>query len=99
MIKKSPCLFFFCYVLTLIGFGQQRTFNISNAHAHNDYLQDAPFYKAYNAGFGSVEADVFPETNVAHSKKFNHVTLKGLYLDPLLKELTTNKLPPRYRWI
>jgi glycerophosphoryl diester phosphodiesterase len=96
MIKKNPFLFFFCFVPTLIGYGQQRTFTVSNAHAHNDYLQDAPFYKAYNAGFGSVEADVFPVDGmllVAHSKKEIQpgITLKRLYLYPLLKELTTNK--------
>jgi alkaline phosphatase len=96
MIKKLPCLFVFCFVLTLPGIGQQKAFNVSHAHAHNDYLQAEPFYMAYHAGFGSVEADVFPIDGmlcVAHSKKEiqRGVTLKRLYLDPLLKELATNK--------
>ncbi len=96
MIKKFPFLYFFCCVLTLIGYGQQKTFNVSNAHAHNDYLQETPFYMAYQAGFGSVEADIFPVNGmlcVAHSKKEIQpgVTLKRLYLDPLLKEFTTDK--------
>jgi len=96
MKKKLPCLFFFCCILTLVCIGQQKTFTVSNAHAHNDYLQEAPFYMAYHAGFGSVEADVFPVNGmlcVAHSKKEIQpgVTLKHLYLGPLLKELTTDK--------
>jgi alkaline phosphatase len=32
---------------------------VSNAHSHNDYEQPIPFRMAYQAGFGSVEADIF----------------------------------------
>lgn len=88
-------MFIFCCAFSLISSGQQKLFDVSNAHAHNDYLQPGPFYMAYNAGFGSVEADIFPVNGilcVAHSKKEirPQVTLQGLYLAPLLKELTTN---------
>ena len=80
----------------MITIGQQKIFNTSNAHAHNDYVQPVPFYTAYNAGFGSIEADIFPVNGVlcvAHGKnEINpQLTLKSLYLEPLLKELSTNK--------
>jgi Glycerophosphoryl diester phosphodiesterase family len=96
MINKFSCLFLFCGAFSLISTSQQKLFDVSNAHAHNDYLQHTPFYMAYNAGFGSIEADVFPVNGmlcVAHSKKEIHpqVTLQGLYLEPLLKELATNR--------
>lgn len=29
-----------------------------NAHSHNDNEQKSPFYLAYNAHFGSIEADI-----------------------------------------
>ena len=51
--------------------GQQKIFTPSNAHAHNDYVHAVPFYTAFNAGFGSIEADIFPVNGilcVAHSK-------------------------------
>jgi glycerophosphoryl diester phosphodiesterase len=96
MIKKIPCLFFPLAVFSFIGSGQQKTFDVSNAHAHNDYLQNAPFYLAYNAGFGSIEADIFPVNGilcVAHSKQEIRppITLQRLYLEPVLKELTANQ--------
>jgi hypothetical protein len=96
MINKFSCLFFLCCVFSLITIGQQKTFNTSNAHAHNDYVQAVPFYTAYNAGFGSIEADIFPVSGVlcvAHSKNEiqQQLTLKSLYLEPLLKELAANK--------
>jgi alkaline phosphatase len=50
-----------------------------------------PFYRAYKAGFGSIEADVFPVNGdllVAHHKEEiqPQQNLKALYLLPLLKE-------------
>jgi alkaline phosphatase len=55
-----------------------------------------PFYRAYNAGFGSIEADVFPVNGVlvvAHSKSEikPEQTLRTMYLLPILKELTANE--------
>ncbi len=54
-----------CFILCLIFFSitviaQPAKYTVANAHAHNDYLHPVPFYTAYNAGFGSIEADVFP---------------------------------------
>lgn len=34
-------------------------YNVGNAHSHNDYMQEIPFWQAYYANFGSIEADVF----------------------------------------
>ena len=67
-------------------------YSVVNAHSHNDYEKDDPFYKAYRAGFGSIEADVFAVNNqllVAHSKEHLNPqhTLKDMYIDPLAKQL------------
>jgi alkaline phosphatase len=74
---------------------QSQTYIASNAHSHNDYLNSKPFTRAYEAGFGSIEADIFPSNDtlyVAHSKKEIQAqrTLKSLYLDPLYHDLTIN---------
>lgn len=95
--KKFFYLAFACCVFSLIAISQQKVFIPSNAHAHNDYLHPVPFYTAYNAGFGSIEVDIFPVNGilyVAHSKSEIQPqrTLKSLYLDPLLNELTANNL-------
>jgi alkaline phosphatase len=34
-------------------------YTIANTHSHNDYEQPIPFWTAYNAQFGSIEADIF----------------------------------------
>ena len=71
-------------------------FGVQNAHAHNDYLHPVPFYTAYDAGFGSIEVDIFLVNDVlyvAHKKEEIQAgrTLKSLYLDPLLKKMETDK--------
>ena len=74
---------------------QPQTYTVANAHSHNDYLNNQPFDKAFNNGFGSIEADIFPVNGilfVAHSKREIQPgsTLNGLYLAPLLKKLKLN---------
>src|SRR5687768_9597728 len=93
--KKFFYLTFVSCVFSLAAISQQKIFGSSNAHAHNDYLHPVPFYTAYNAGFGSIEVDVFPVNGilcVAHSR--NEIqpqrTLKNLYLDPLLAKVKTD---------
>ena len=81
---------FFGLALSLPVFSQKYT--VANAHAHNDYLHPRPFYTAWKAGFGSIEADVFPRKNVllvAHdtAELLAGNSLKALYLDPLLKKI------------
>jgi alkaline phosphatase len=69
-----------------------KKYSSANAHSHNDYQNANPFINAYNEGFGSIEADVFPVNGalyVAHDKKNiqQQNTLKALYLEPLLAGL------------
>src|SRR5688572_26226900 len=70
---------------------QPAKYSLSNGHAHNDYLNQRPFYEAYENGFGSIEADVFPVNGklcVAHSKREIDTTrtLDLLYLQPITRE-------------
>ncbi len=85
-------LIFSLSFLSINVFGQQKNYTVSNAHAHNDYIHPVPFYTAFNAGFGSIEADVYPVNGilyVAHNKEgvLPQRTLKSLYIEPLLHEL------------
>lgn len=94
-MKLLFCFFVGLNFFSVKVFAQARIYTVANAHAHNDYEHTLPFYSAYNAGFGSIEADVFPVKGVlivAHSKKEieSQRTLKKLYLDPLLKELQSD---------
>jgi len=97
MTNKIIICFILCLNFFLTGtFGQGRKYTASNAHAHNDYNHPVPFYTAYNAGFGSIEADIILKNGqlyVAHDtvgirpKK----TLESLYLDPLQEVIKKNK--------
>jgi alkaline phosphatase len=69
-------------------------------HSHNDYSNPTPFYKAFNAGFNSIEADIFlvgGRLLVSHDSTSLQAerNLKGMYLDPIvyaLKKDTTRRL-------
>ena len=95
-LKKKGFYFLFLSILLSINtLAQQKHYTVADAHAHNDYMHPVPFYTAWNAGFGSIEADVFPVNGVllvSHSKKALNPkrTLDSLYLNPLLKELQKN---------
>ena len=93
--KKKLFFFLFSVCFVLTGFSQTKNYTVADAHAHNDYMHPVPFYTAYSAGFGSIEADVFPVKGVllvSHSKKALQLqrTLDSLYIRPLLKELQKN---------
>lgn len=93
-IIKSRLLALFI-VMCCVACGQATRYTTSNAHSHNDYLNSEPFYRSYKAGFGSIEADVYPvggELLVAHKKEEIEAqqTLDKLYLTPLLRQLTTD---------
>jgi alkaline phosphatase len=67
-----------------------------NAHSHNDYENDTPFWLAYNNHFGSVEADIWAvkgELFVAHYEKdiSSERTLDSLYLQPIAWMVRQNK--------
>lgn len=81
----------FCLLLCVNAAVAQVKYTVANAHSHNDYEQPVPFHAAYNAGFGSIEADIFLKDGglyVAHNKNDIRAerTLAALYLDPLLKD-------------
>ncbi len=89
------CFLFSLSLLSINVWAQQKNYTVADAHAHNDYLHPVPFYTAWNAGFGSIEADVFPVNGillVAHSKEtiLRRRALENLYIGPLLKELKKN---------
>ncbi|MBV4355696.1 alkaline phosphatase [Pinibacter aurantiacus] len=77
------------------SFAQPVNYGTGNAHSHNDYMNAVPFWAAYNAGFGSIEADIFLKDGqliVAHDQegvKLNR-TLEDLYLKPLLSCIRKN---------
>ena len=99
LLNNKRISIYFILALNLFSsgaFAQEKKYTVSNAHAHNDYNHPVPFYTAYNAGFGSIEADIILKNHqlyVAHdtidiaSKK----TLQSLYLDPLQEVIQKNK--------
>ena len=96
---------FIAFIICIIFFASScntstKTYTPADAHSHNDYKNSIPFYRAYNAGFGSIEADVFAvngQLMVAHKEA--EITparsLKLMYIDPLVEKLkkdTSRKL-------
>ncbi|TDQ07111.1 alkaline phosphatase [Pedobacter metabolipauper] len=68
----------------------------NSGHSHNDYNQNFPFFMAYYAGMGSVEADVFIKNGkllVAHNEEDTDPdkTLESLYLLPIAKLFKQNQ--------
>jgi alkaline phosphatase len=95
-MKTRFILSSFLVLLVAAAFAQQ----LKYTHSHNDYNNPIPFYKAYYAGFNSIEADVFcidGKLLVAHDRKVLQAgrSLKELYLDPIIYALqkdTTRRL-------
>ncbi len=93
MVKTlSLILSLYC---SLVANAQIRSYSVSNAHSHNDYEQRIPFWMAYNAGFGSIEADIFLIDSVlyvAHDRGElrRNMKLDTAYLLPLLICLQKN---------
>lgn len=70
-----------------------------NGHSHNDYAQKYPFKTAFDAGMGSIEADVYLVNNnlfVAHhaSEIEPSRTLDSLYLKPLIANIRSGEMYP-----
>lgn len=87
-------VFFFSFC---VGIPAQKLSNYTsfNLHSHNDYYQAQAFWQAYQAGFGSVEADVFYQNKsfvVAHTETeiLSENTLARLYLEPLRQVIRQN---------
>lgn len=81
---------YYCFFLVIIksAGAQPAHYTVANAHSHNDYEKQIPFWTAYNAGFGSIEADIYLQEDrlyVAHEEKdlVNKRSLEQLYLKPI----------------
>lgn len=96
--KNKLNLFLLIFLICFLNCSttQVRKYSVSNAHAHNDYNHSIPFWTAYNAGFGSIEADIIlrnGELYVAHDSTDIDLsrTLQTLYFKPLLQVIIQNK--------
>ncbi|MEO7214220.1 alkaline phosphatase [Mucilaginibacter sp.] len=97
-MKKLSILIRVCAVtmtLSQTANSQIKPYTVANAHSHNDYKNSIPFYRAYEKGFGSIEADVFAVNGrllVAHDKRDTAASrsLQNLYLTPLAEKLKRN---------
>jgi len=86
MKKLLSALLFFIGIQISV----QAQYTTLNAHSHNDYEQRIPFFMAYNAHFGSIEADIWAvngELFVAHDRVAisSEKTLESLYLQSIVK--------------
>jgi hypothetical protein len=83
---------------------------LRQAHAHNDYEHSRPLHDALDAGFASVEADIYlvnGQLLVAHERNQVHPqrTLEALYLEPLKQRVKQNhgsvypRRAPFWLWI
>ncbi|MEJ7557430.1 MAG: alkaline phosphatase [Pedobacter sp.] len=83
--------------LVCLGANAQSVKKTENSgHSHNDYSQNIPFYQAYYAGMGSIEADVYLKNGkllVAHNEEDTDPSkdLTSLYLVPIAKAFAKNK--------
>ena len=96
-INPMKAIYTLCFLIFhCIATAQHHTYTTSNAHSHNDYEQKQPFWTAYNAGFGSIEADIFLLNDslfVAHdtTELKQKRSLEDLYLNPLQTCVNNNK--------
>ena len=84
------------FISLCFSLNAQTTYTTLNAHSHNDYEQKTPFFLAYNAHFGSIEADIWAVNGqllVAHSKDQlkTERTLDKHYIQPILTKFRENK--------
>ncbi|RTE52053.1 alkaline phosphatase [Arenibacter aquaticus] len=90
-MNRTNFIFSFLFLIaTPFCIGQQT--NEFKIHSHNDYLQNAPFWGAYDHGANSIEVDVFLKNDTlfaTHAEEdiiSNH-TIESLYLEPLQRAL------------
>lgn len=93
-ITRSLLLICLCFgSITLLA--QKTPYTLANAHSHNDFEQQHPFYQAYQEGFGSLEADIFLFNKailVGHdSAQLTPArNLENLYLQPMAESIKRN---------
>jgi hypothetical protein len=95
MHRMKQIATFLCALAMLCVAAEQPVTPLLRGHSHNDYEQKRPLADALDAGFCSVEADVFlieGELLVGHTVfgVRRERTLKSLYLDPLRKRVSEN---------
>lgn len=84
-IKPATFIILLCLFTSILR-GQSTYYTTQNAHSHNDYEQEVPYWMAYDHQFGSIEADIFlrnSELIVAHDEKeleYNR-SFRKLYLE------------------
>ena len=94
-MKQSYKLFLLVLIFNICFVSEKtkgQAYTVENAHSHNDYVNDTPFYRAFNKGFASIEADIFPADGdllVAHDSVELDVerTLLDMYLKPAVTSL------------
>jgi alkaline phosphatase len=83
-----------CCAFSAVAMAQPAVYTTANAHSHNDYEKPLPFRGAYNAGFGSVEADLHLINDtlwVAHdTPRLGAPTFERTYLQALQEVVTKN---------
>ncbi|WP_316813744.1 phosphatidylinositol-specific phospholipase C/glycerophosphodiester phosphodiesterase family protein [Pedobacter heparinus] len=89
-MKYFSCCVLLAGLFISLNTSAQASLSYNRGHSHNDYHQRIPLLTAYEAGMGSIEADVFlrnGELFVAHdtSEISVNATLKKLYLEPLAR--------------
>lgn len=94
MNKKILFFIVFTWIFGILSISAQLSRKIS-IHSHNDYDQSNPFWGAYNARCGSIEADIYQidgELFVSHNRKDvkPERTLRSMYLDPIQKMFEEN---------
>lgn len=92
-IALNICLLVTCCMQVTIA--QTKSYSMQNAHAHNDYLHEKPFFEAYSLNYGMIEADIFIQNGnlmVAHEKKSikPENTLTALYINPIIAKIKEN---------
>jgi len=88
-------IFIAVILLIALPFAVMAQYSTLNAHSHNDYVNDPPFWLAYNNHFGSIESDIWAvdgDLFVAHNRKDIRAgqTLDVLYIKPIVKLVRDN---------
>ena len=83
------------FLILVLCIAVQAQYTTLNSHSHNDYSQKIPFFLAYNAHFGSIEADIWAVDGrlfVSHSRAAitPERTLDSLYIQPIVKYFKAN---------
>ena len=98
-VKKILTLFLLSLLCASNLLAQPQHYTTANVHSHNDYEQKTPFWLAYNANLGSMEADIFLQNDellVGHEEKdlISHRTLEAYYLRNLQTSIKRNSNHP-----